>query len=496
MAKNLGKKIADLRMPHEWWEQARSMTRNFHMHFGPTNSGKTYSALEYLKKAPKGVYCAPLRLLAAEVYENLNKSGIKCSLITGQEIKIVPDASHVACTIESLKLTEKYDCAVVDEVQMIADESRGSAWTNAILGLQAKEIHLTGEPRSKNLLFNIFDRTKDSYSEYLYKRMSSLRLCPPIVSTNELKPGDCLIAFSRRKCHAIKNFIEKKQPGSCAIIYGNLPPEVRKNQAERFNSQQQKYLIATDAVGMGLNYKIDRIIFMETSKHDGKKKRRLFPYEIKQIAGRAGRYMSNGYVTSTTMSDFKEINIALSYNQEIKIDRAGLTPFYEQLEEFAEFNFSSGKSLTYSNLLTQFSKFAKLENIYFLQSIYEACCIANSIQSIGLSLQQMHLFCNIPIRIKNSAVLKVAQIFAGEIKKEKEVKFINYDDNLKDMNLENLENIYNLCEMYHALSRKFGREMFVDCTDVRAFCLLVSMEIQDRLNKEENAMLEFQLSQN
>lgn len=494
MASKLGKKIADMRMPHEWWDQARSMTRNFHMHFGPTNSGKTYSALEYLKKAPKGVYCAPLRLLAAEIYENFNNSGVKCSLITGQEIKIVPGATHLACTIESLKLTEKYDCAVIDEVQMIADESRGSAWTYAILGLQAKEIHLTGESRSKNLLFNIFDKTQDSHSEYLYKRISTLKLCPPVTNMNELRPGDCLIAFSRRKCHALKNYIEKKQPGSCAIIYGSLPPEVRKNQAERFNSQQQKYLIATDAVGMGLNYKIDRIIFMETLKHDGKKRRRLFPHEIKQIAGRAGRYMNNGFVTSSTMDDFKEINIAMSYNQEMRIERAGLTPLYEQLEEFAEFNLSSGKSLTYSNLLTQFSKLAKLENIYFLQSIDEACYIANSIQSIGLSLEQMHLFCNTPIRIRNLKSLKVAKEIASDIKKEKEVKFTNYAENLQDMNLENLEFIYNLCEMYHALSRKFGSEMFVDCNDVRVFCSLVSMEIQDRLNREENAMFEFQLS--
>jgi hypothetical protein len=108
----------------------------------------------------------------------------------------------------------------------------------------------------------------------------------------------------------------------------------------------------------------------------------------------------------------------------------------------------------------------------------------------------MHLFCNTPIRIRNYKSLKAAQEIASDIKKEKEVKFTNYADNLQDMNLENLEFIYNLCEMYHALSRKFGSEMFVDCNDVRVFCSMVSMEIQDRLNKEENAMFEFQLSQN
>ena len=117
------------------------------MHLGPTNSRKTYNALEKLKTSKKGIYCGPLRLLATEIFEKLNKSGVKCSLKTGQETKIVPGATHIACTVEALNLDEEYDYALIDEIQMIDNYSRGSVWTNAVLGLHSPEIHITGDIR-------------------------------------------------------------------------------------------------------------------------------------------------------------------------------------------------------------------------------------------------------------------------------------------------------------------------------------------------------------
>lgn len=128
-----------------------------------------------------------------------------------------------------------------------------------------------------------------------YKRLSSLNICPAVTSFYDLKEGDCIIAFSRKTCHLLKRSIENIFPGSCSIVYGNLPPDTRREQARKFNEDKSvKFLIATDAIGMGLNFQINRIIFYDTEKFDGSNNRNLYPHEVKQIAGRAGRNEENG----------------------------------------------------------------------------------------------------------------------------------------------------------------------------------------------------------
>lgn len=148
-------------MPHEWFTKARGMQRRIIYHNGPTNSGKTFTALEELALADKGIYCAPLRLLAWEIQEKLEGRGIPCNLITGQEKIINEQASHTSCTIETASLSEPYQVAIIDEVQMIGDEDRGAAWTNALLGLQAETIHLCGDPRALALVDRICQITGD-----------------------------------------------------------------------------------------------------------------------------------------------------------------------------------------------------------------------------------------------------------------------------------------------------------------------------------------------
>ncbi len=125
---------ADLRSPAEWFPNARQMTRKIIMHVGPTNSGKTHNAMERLKKAKSGVYCGPLRLLANEIFERLNVEGVPCDLVTGEERKSVPNAKIVSCTVEMTSLSQKYDVAIVDEIQMLGDRQRGWAWSQALLG--------------------------------------------------------------------------------------------------------------------------------------------------------------------------------------------------------------------------------------------------------------------------------------------------------------------------------------------------------------------------
>lgn len=125
---------ADMRSPAKWYPQARAMDRRLIMHVGPTNSGKTHNAMESLKKAKTGLYCGPLRLLANEIFERLNGEGIPCDLLTGEERKTVPNARIVSCTVEMTSMTNKYDIAIIDEIQMMGDPQRGWAWTQALLG--------------------------------------------------------------------------------------------------------------------------------------------------------------------------------------------------------------------------------------------------------------------------------------------------------------------------------------------------------------------------
>ena len=153
--------ITDLTQPHEWFPEARKMTRQIHYHMGPTNSGKTRKALSCLIASPNGLYCAPLRLLAWEVSETLGNHGVPCNLVTGQEKQLQHDAKHLSCTIEMADLQNPYEVAVIDEVQLIEDPDRGYAWTNALLGLQAKEIHICGDERALRLVSKLMESTGD-----------------------------------------------------------------------------------------------------------------------------------------------------------------------------------------------------------------------------------------------------------------------------------------------------------------------------------------------
>lgn len=155
----------DMRSPEAWYPLARSMKRRVIYHGGPTNSGKTYHALEALKAADPelggGVFCGPLRLLALEVYESLNSQGVYCSLRTGQERRDVPFSTHMACTIEMVDVNRRYNVAVIDEIQMIGDVDRGHSWTRALLGIQADEIHICGSLESEDVVRRVLQDTGD-----------------------------------------------------------------------------------------------------------------------------------------------------------------------------------------------------------------------------------------------------------------------------------------------------------------------------------------------
>ena len=171
--------MSDMRLPHEWYPRTRLMKRKIIFHGGPTNSGKTYQALKRLIQADPlkggGIYCGPLRLLALEVYEKLNREGVYTSLLTGQEKREVPFATHLSCTIEMMVIDKEYDVAVIDEIQMIGDIQRGYAWTKAILGLRAKEIHVCGGIEGLEIVQKLIESTGDEFIFQKYERLSTLK---------------------------------------------------------------------------------------------------------------------------------------------------------------------------------------------------------------------------------------------------------------------------------------------------------------------------------
>jgi ATP-dependent RNA helicase SUPV3L1/SUV3 len=254
------KQVADLRYPAEWYPRARSMQRKIHLHVGPTNSGKTYHALQQLRKSKNGFYAGPLRLLAQEVYHRFKAEGVPVSLVTGDDVKL-PENEEVprivSNTVEMVSLGMEYDVGVIDEIQMISDSSRGWAWTRAFLGCQAAELHLCGETRTVPLIRELCALTGDNLEIHRYERLNSLEVMPHSLKGNlkDLEKGDCVVVFSRKGIHALKAEIEKTTGRRAAIVYGGLPAEIRTQQANLFNDPENDYdfLVASDAIGMGLN---------------------------------------------------------------------------------------------------------------------------------------------------------------------------------------------------------------------------------------------------
>ncbi len=250
--------LADLRYPTEWYPGTRFMQREIHLHVGPTNSGKTYTALKRLEQAKSGIYAGPLRLLAHEVYSRLNARGIKCNLLTGDLMMIEGvDVGMTSCTVEMVPVNMEVEVAVVDEIQMIGHSQRGWAWTQALLGLKAKELHLCGEDRAVPLIRELAAAMGDKLTVHQYKRLNPLKIMSSSLNCNfkSLKKGDCLVAFSKVGLHTLRTEIEEQTGRRVAVVYGSLPPETRAQQARLFNDPDNDYdfLVASDAIGMGLN---------------------------------------------------------------------------------------------------------------------------------------------------------------------------------------------------------------------------------------------------
>jgi len=435
------KHMADLRYPEEWYPATREIARTVHLHVGPTNSGKTYHALKRLEEAKRGIYLGPLRLLAHEVYTRLRAKGKSCALVTGEEQR-VPEGEEVSmwsCTVEMAPMNTPLDVAVIDEIQMINHKDRGWAWTQAFLGIQAKEVHLCGEARTVPLIKELCALIGDKVHVHEYNRLTTLAVAHGSLrgDLTKLEKGDCIVAFTVLGLHALRREVEQKTGRKCAIVYGGLPPETRAQQARLFNDPDNDYdfLVASDAIGMGLNLSIKRVIFESTMKHNGTNMVPLEVSEIKQIGGRAGRFKtaqqaiardsnstselaSNtavglddaspplsteaqpaGIVTTLDRWDHQYMKDCMKQEPE-PIRTAGIFPPGIVLERFASY-FPPGTPFSY--IMLRLNEVSKIHSRFHLCTLKDQLKIADVIHTVkNLTTTDRSVFCAAPANMRET----------------------------------------------------------------------------------------------
>jgi len=270
---------------------------------GPTNTGKTHLAIETMLSFDSGMIGFPLRLLAREVYDKVIKqvSLDKVALITGEE-KIIPSNSkYFLCTVESMPIDKQLDFVGIDEIQMCADHERGHIFTDRLLNMRGNKLTmLMGSNTIKNIISNL-----DDDIEFINRNRLSKLSYSGHKKISRINRKTAIIAFSTEEVYAIAELI-RRQKGGAAIVMGSLSPKTRNAQVELYQSGDVDFLVATDAIGMGINMDLDNVFFSNLKKFDGRKLRRLNLAEIGQIAGRAGRYINDGNFGIT--GDCKEIN--------------------------------------------------------------------------------------------------------------------------------------------------------------------------------------------
>jgi ATP-dependent RNA helicase SUPV3L1/SUV3 len=258
---------------------------------GPTNTGKTHLAVERMLGHASGMIGLPLRLLAREIYDRIVKlrGARSVALITGEEKIVPPRAVYFVCTVEAMPLNREVEFLAVDEIQLCADPTRGHIFTHRLLHARGKyETMFMGAaamaPLIRRLLPDAEFMTRERFSRLAYEGSKKLTRLPP---------RSAVVAFSADAVYAIAELI-RRQRGGAAVVMGSLSPRTRNAQVALYQSGEVDFLVATDAIGMGLNMDVDHVAFAGLRKFDGKRTRWLAPPEVGQIAGRAGRYRKDG----------------------------------------------------------------------------------------------------------------------------------------------------------------------------------------------------------
>lgn len=281
---------------HQASQLPSAMPAPIHAVLGPTNTGKTHYALTRMMAHSSGMIGFPLRLLARENYERLVelKGEQAVALLTGEEKIIPPKARWFSCTVEAMPLDRRVDFVGVDEIQLAADPDRGHVFTDRLLHARGRgETLFLGAETIKGLLTTLVpEMSIDTRS-----RLSQLNNIGPLNLTR-LPARSVIVAFSVTEVYAIAEAIRQKR-GGCAIIMGRLSPRTRNAQVELYQNRDVDYLVATDAIGMGLNMDVDHVALASLRKFDGMTARPLTPQEVAQIVGRAGRGMKDGTFGTT-----------------------------------------------------------------------------------------------------------------------------------------------------------------------------------------------------
>ncbi|EWC41373.1 helicase-related protein [Stutzerimonas stutzeri] len=289
---------------------ARRLTRRWTALLGPTNSGKTHRSIEAMAAAEHGIYLSPLRLMALENQERIEAMGVPCSLVTGEEEIIREGATHFCCTVEEFARFrhQHWDVVVVDEVQMMADPQRGWAWVDALVSAHTQALMMTGPALIEPSLRTLCELCEDRLVVQRTKRLSPVEVARRATTLERLEPGSLLVAFSRKLVLELKGMLESAGK-SVSVVYGALSPEVRREQARRFREGEADIMVATDAVGMGLNLPAHTLCFYSDEKYDGIQNRQLKVQEVKQIGGRAGRFghHDSGEITALDAQTLKSI---------------------------------------------------------------------------------------------------------------------------------------------------------------------------------------------
>ncbi|MFW5708881.1 MAG: helicase-related protein [Chloroflexota bacterium] len=314
------------------WQHSGRHDQQIKLHVGPPNSGKTHDALDALVRAGSGWYLAPLRLLAFEIFDRLNQRGVPCNLLTGEEYIPIPGAQFTAATIEMFNPMDSGACVIIDEAQLLADADRGWAWTRALMEAEAPEIHVIAPLTARDLIVKLAGEAAIPCDVIEHQRLAPIKIAEKATPLENLEPRTILVAFSRRMVLHLKTELERMRR-TVSVVYGSLPPEVRRKQADRFANGETEICVATDAVGMGLNLPADYVCFYEVEKFDGSTVRLLTPAEVQQIGGRAGRFgiSKAGEIGSVTRRDLRFVR-DLYYAEPEVLTHARVAPTVEDLE--------------------------------------------------------------------------------------------------------------------------------------------------------------------
>ncbi|RNF08260.1 putative RNA helicase [Trypanosoma rangeli] len=509
--------------PWDWYPKARFMRRRFVFHYGPTNSGKTHVALEALVQAKSGVYCAPLKALAAQVWKRID-ARVPCDLLIGDERRFGGGAEHVSCTVEMTPLDFQIDVGVIDEVQLIADRDRGWAWTRALFGLPAREIHLCGEERAIPLIRKLLYKTRELPRLELvqHKRLVPLKVSPSLSGDlGRIENGDTLVCFSRRAIFDMKKKLDGIPGVVPHCIYGSMPFSVREAQADAFNNGVQAgiqdnggkrhVLISTDAIAYGLNMSIERIIFTTMKKFDGKQVILLPQATVLQVAGRAGRFgllRSHlvGRCTTLDSDDFAFLCEAVNSRTPL-LEKAGLLPTADILELFIRLrgleegkNVANEDSTTFYKRMKEFTECCQAADLFFPCDLSRSLLkIAKELETVtDLSLSDRILFCYVPLNSHGKETFELLRAFARDHAAGREVllcidsefeKVVQQCDRISggDMRrvqqvLAKMEHLYRMAEMYCWLAWRFGKT-FVHLEPAMALKEKAAARIEEMLQR-------------